>query len=346
MLRVGLSRGVGAWLIAAMTVTACSSSGSRGGGKEAHGAGKNVISAATIYARDLSNGKLVWTARPPAAEIGRLTVTHGRLRAVGNQSQRQCEFDIVTMSISPNTAAISGVHVQHSIVNPLQTPDIVEDGVHVTYYPPQPPNTPLPTAKRGPGFPATAPVDPNNPGLDDPNEHTGMIGLTAAGRMLWADLVPGERGPFPLDPPAHAYGVVAANFGGGNPYSGGGKATLVFLDARTGRLLWSLPLPSTDGAKIVGHRAYVVTADALQARNLRTGAVIWAVPARADVFATTDQTEVIWTLDGHIQAFDPAGHRIWSVSQPRTGGYSLRLAAGDDRVFVATRGRYATKCEE
>ena len=333
-------------LLAAITITACSSGGSAGGGKDAHGAGKNVISAATIYARDLNTGKLVWTVRPPAADLAKLTITNGRLTAGGTQSQRHCEFETVDMSVDPATGAISRVRVERPAPAPPQTPAIIEDSVRVTYYGPHATNTPLPAAKRGPGFPATAPPAPDT--SDDPNENTGLIGTTGGGRTLWADLVPGQRGPFPLDPPAHAYGVVVANFGGGNPYTGLGNATLVFLDARTGGLLWSVPTPSAHGAEIVGHRAYIVTDDALQARDLRTGTLIWTRPVRSTVLATTSNREVLWTLDGRLRAYDRAGREIWSVAQSGANAYysGAPLAAAVDKVFFATPGRYATRCDE
>lgn len=320
-------------------VGVCAGCGSADG---SHGAGDNVASAATVTALDLATGQQRWQSRPPAVIVDAPQVHGVNVRWSGIQSRSSCDVHTVTIEMNTRTGRIGSVTAAPDADGAPFPTSTVEQGVTVSYHDPAPGTV---SARRGSGFP---PKDLQaDQSLDDSPGQTGIVATDGTSRILWADVIQGDDGPALLDVPVHGDGVVAANYLGGNHYSGTKPQAVLLLDVRTGAVLWRVEHPASNASiAIERHHAYVLDGDGLASRDTRTGQTSWTVQVNADSLAVTAGKEVVWTTDGHVEAFDGTGRRLWSSRQTRSDTaappYPITIANG--LVIVSTAGRYATIC--
>jgi outer membrane protein assembly factor BamB len=154
----------------------------------------------------------------------------------------------------------------------------------------------------------------------------GLLALDAAsGAELWFTPTEQELN----GPPVIADGLVYE--------VSSGIATLYAIDASTGDIVWSRPIPAGSVPAAAGHRVFIQTISRLLALEPATGRVLWrARVASGFGFApvATPWGVVVVSRHGAVHVFDPAtGVRMW---RSRSAGYTS-LAANWTHVLAVSR---------
>jgi outer membrane protein assembly factor BamB len=295
--------------------------------------GANVAERATVLALDASDGHVRWRVQPPVVLATPTGAGHGRLRLDGTISPANCDSNPVVVVLNAATGALLAATPQpnvsitdhpDSVVPPLVDGPIA---IHYVFEHHKGPST---------GLRAVAP---------------------ATNKTLWRMVVAGDSGPALLRPPVYGSGVVAASFGGDNPFNGGPATSVGFIDQRRGKVLWRV---SNAGRVAIGHGlAYLLTGNAIEARDVRTGTIRWRRPSNAaQVTANDDEVVVSGALPTANTsppsrtatiAYDSTGRQLWrsQVGETTTDPeITNNLFASRDTVFITLPGRYKTPCSD
>jgi outer membrane protein assembly factor BamB len=159
------------------------------------------------------------------------------------------------------------------------------------------------------------------------------------GRLLWRHLMDGSKGKTGYLAAASGVVIAANGYNGVEPsgYIGGVYA----LDAQTGKLLWNVEDPFTDGIAVAGEVAYVGTAikddvtGGVTALSTRTGELLWTFdfPTKVDIegppVVAKGVVYVTSTLGEIFALSTTTGEAIWRFADPAvTFGSSPQVANG------------------
>jgi outer membrane protein assembly factor BamB len=294
--------------------------------------GANVVERATVIALDASDGHERWRVQPPLVIATPTGAGPGRLRLDGATSRDQCDFNRVVVVLNAATGALATATPQPNVMstdNPDSVvPPLVDGPIAIHYFVGH---------QKGPS--------------------TGLRAVDlATKKTLWRMIVTGDSGPALLRPPVYGSGVVAATFGGDNPFAGTPAVSVGFIDEQRGEVLWRV---SNGGRVAIGHGlAYLLTANAIEARDVRTGTIRWRLASDAAQITANDEAVVVsgaqLTSNGSppsrttTVAYDYTGRQLWrsEVGVIATDPGITDLLASRDTVFITLPGRYKTPCND
>jgi outer membrane protein assembly factor BamB len=294
--------------------------------------GANVAERATVIALDASDGHERWRVQPPLVLATPTGTGSGRLTLDGTTSPANCDFRRVVVALNEATGVLAAATPQPNVAS-TDNPDSVVPPLVV-------------------GLIA----------IHDVFEHqngplTGLRAVDpATNKTLWRLVVAGDSGPALLRPPVYGSGVVAASFGGDNPFNGGPATSVGFLDQQRGKVLWQV---SNAGRVAIGHGlAYLLTGNALEARDVRTGTIRWRLASDAAQITANDEEVVVSGSQPTSNtspsrtptiAYDYTGKQLWrsevgaTTTDPEIAN---NLLASPDTVFITLPGRYKTPCSD
>jgi outer membrane protein assembly factor BamB len=291
--------------------------------------GANVAERATVIALDASDGHQRWRVQPPVVLASPTGAGSGRLTLDGTISRAQCDFKPVVVVLNAATGALAAATPHPNVMN-IDNPDgvvppLVDGPIAIHYV--------FDHGQKGPS--------------------TGLRAVDiATNKTLWRMVVAGDSGPALLRPPVYGSGVVAASFGGDNPFAGTPATSVGFIDQQRGKVLWRV---SNAGRVAIGHGlAYLLTGTAIEARDVRTGTIRWRLASDATQVTANDKEVVVsgapLTPNSSPPprtttiAYDYTGRPLWRSAVGAITTDMTDLLASRDTVFITLPGRYKTPC--
>jgi outer membrane protein assembly factor BamB len=280
--------------------------------------GENVTEWSTVTALDVATGHELWRASVPMVSARPIREDGGILSLAGNVSPSKCMFIGALTKLDVASGALMSAEIVNAPRSLAEgTPSMNDGALSIGYV--------VEELAGGLSY-----------GLEAVDSATGLT--------VWSIVRPGVNGPALVDPPLFGFGVIVAAVGGRNPLNQGPATSIEFIDEKSGAILWAA---TGDALVAIGDgMAYVLSADGVEAHDIRTGVSRWRQETDATEVSANDHVVVASGTAGTV-AYDTSGNRMWDVPvrADRDGAYGSGLLVGRDSVFVVTSpGSYATKC--